>query len=67
MDIRQAVLKNLEGSTKEEIRGYIQDTVDTREEQALPGMGILLEAAWKKADDKDKDIIMDMIMKGIRS
>jgi small acid-soluble spore protein I (minor) len=67
MDIRKIVLKNLEGSSKEDIRGYIQDTVDTHEEKALPGMGILLEAAWKVSDDKTKDMIMDTIMKALQS
>lgn len=61
-DIREIVLQNLSGSSDEEIRGYIQETIDTREEEALPGMGILFEVVWKKSDDTERDKIMNKIM-----
>jgi len=37
-DIRDLVLQNLAGSTRDEVQGYIQETIDNREEEALPGM-----------------------------
>ena len=52
---------------REEIEGYIQDTVDTREEEALPGMGILFEVVWKKLDTSEKNNIMDKIMQEIQT
>lgn len=61
-DIREIVLQNLSGSSDEEIRGYIQETIDTREEEALPGMGILFEVVWKKSDDTERDKMMNKIM-----
>ena len=67
MDIRNLVMQNLSGSTREEIEGYIQDTVDTREEEALPGMGILFEVVWKKLDTSEKNNIMDKIMQVIQT
>ncbi|MGI6425271.1 MAG: small acid-soluble spore protein SspI [Tepidanaerobacteraceae bacterium] len=67
MDIRNLVMQNLSGSTREEIEGYIQDTVDTREEEALPGMGILFEVVWKKLDTSEKNNIMDKIMQEIQT
>jgi len=67
MDIRNLVMQNLSGSTREEIEGYIQDTVDTREEEALPGMGILFEVVWKKSDTSEKNNIMDKIMQEIQT
>lgn len=64
-DIRNLVLQNLAGSTREEIQGYIQETIDMREEEALPGMGILFEVVWSKSNDQEKDNMMNKIMEGI--
>lgn len=62
LDIRSLVMKNLSGSTADEIREYIQDTIDSRQEAALPGMGILFETVWKKSDEQEKNSMMDKIM-----
>lgn len=64
-DVRDLVLKNLSGSSREEVEGYIQETIDTREEDALPGMGILFEVVWQKSSREDKSSMMDKIMEGI--
>ncbi|HHV18685.1 MAG TPA: small acid-soluble spore protein SspI, partial [Thermoanaerobacterales bacterium] len=57
LDIRNLVLQNLSGSNREEVEGYIQETIDTREEEALPGMGILFEVVWSRSDKTEKGII----------
>lgn len=67
MDIRNLVLQNLSGSNREEVEGYIQETIDTREEEALPGMGILFEVVWNQSDPTEKGIMMDKIMQGIQT
>ncbi|MGI5859996.1 MAG: small acid-soluble spore protein SspI [Tepidanaerobacteraceae bacterium] len=67
LDIRNLVLQNLSGSNREEVEGYIQETIDTREEEALPGMGILFEVVWSRSDKTEKGIIMDKIMEGIQT
>ena len=67
IDIRTIVLENLSGSSREEIEGYIQETIDTQEEEALPGMGILFEVVWNKSDINEKDSMMSKIMQGIET
>jgi len=64
-DIRNLVLQNLAGSTREEVKGYIQETIDNREEEALPGMGILFEVVWSKSDANERENMMNKIMEGI--
>ncbi|MDI3533842.1 MAG: hypothetical protein PWQ82_207 [Thermosediminibacterales bacterium] len=61
MDIRQVILSGLKGESKENIREFIQDAINTREENALPGLGILFEAIWQKSDANQKDTIMNWI------
>ncbi|MGI6485378.1 MAG: small acid-soluble spore protein SspI [Tepidanaerobacteraceae bacterium] len=65
LDLRNLVLKNLAGSSREEVEGYIQETIDAREEDALPGMGILFEVVWLKSSSENKSSMMDKIMEGI--
>ncbi|MDD4570377.1 MAG: small acid-soluble spore protein SspI, partial [Tepidanaerobacteraceae bacterium] len=55
------------GSSKAEVEGYIQETIDTREEEALPGMGILFEVVWNNSDTTEKSSMMDKIMQGIET
>jgi len=64
-DIRNLVLQNLAGSTRDEVQGYIQETIDNREEEALPGMGILFEVVWSKSDSNERESMMNKIMEGI--
>lgn len=66
-DIRKVILKNLAGSSREEIEGYINQTVDNREEDALPGMGILFEEVWKQSDSNARNSMMDKIMNTINA
>jgi len=67
LDIRSLVMKNLEGSSREEVEGYITETIETREEEALPGMGILFEAVWQRSDDNEKSNMMTKIMDTINN
>ncbi|MCG0276233.1 MAG: small acid-soluble spore protein SspI [Thermosediminibacteraceae bacterium] len=64
-DIRDLVLKNLAGSTREEVEEYINETIQTKEEQALPGMGVLFEVVWQKSNDNERSSMMDKIMNAI--
>ena len=65
LDVRKLVLNNLAGSSKEEVEGYIQETIDNREDDALPGMGILFEVVWQKSDQNEKGSMMNKIMETI--
>jgi len=67
LDIRELVLKNLAGSKREEVEEYIDDAIQTREEQALPGMGILFEVVWQRSNDTEKASMMDKIMAALES
>ncbi|AIS52225.1 small, acid-soluble spore protein I [Thermoanaerobacter kivui] len=65
MDIKKAVLNNLKGRTKEEIKGFIQQVIDSKEENAIPGLGVIFEAMWEKMTNEEKDSMMNLIMRGV--
>jgi|Deesub1362A_J573_1020465.scaffolds.fasta_scaffold40130_2 small acid-soluble spore protein I (minor) len=62
IDIRKAVKKNLEGRSRTEIRGYIEDAIESQNEAAIPGMGVLFEEIWEKGDESRKQKIMDWVI-----
>ncbi|MGB9780758.1 small acid-soluble spore protein SspI [Caldanaerobacter sp.] len=65
MDIKRAVLDNLKKRSKEEIKGFIQEAVESKNENAIPGLGVIFEAAWEKMSEEEKDSMMNLIMRGI--
>lgn len=65
MDIRRIVIDNLKNHSKDEIKGFIQDAVKSKEENAIPGLGIIFEASWEKMNDTEKNNMMDWVMRGI--
>lgn len=67
LDLRKIVLKNLYGSTREEIKGYINETIDMKLEDALPGMGILFEVVWEKSPENERNNMMEKIMETINN
>jgi len=67
IDIRSLVMKNLSGSSSEDMLDYVQDAVDSREEATLPGMGILFELVWKKSDEQEKDQMIGKIIEEVNN
>jgi len=65
LDIRQIILSNMKNKSKEEIKGFIQDAVNEKEELALPGMGILFEAMWEKRNEDQKDMLTSWIKESV--
>ena len=65
MEIRDYIINNFNGSTKEEIKETIIESVKSNDEVVLPGMGVLFEIVWKNSDLQDKiiDIIFDSTRK----
>jgi small acid-soluble spore protein I (minor) len=49
-DLRSAVLQNVKGNSQEELRGVIEDSIQSQEEKTLPGLGVLFEVIWKNSD-----------------
>ncbi len=51
LDIRQAVLQNLNNATHDDVEATIKDAISIGEEKTLPGLGVLFELLWKNASD----------------
>ncbi|PSL44045.1 small acid-soluble spore protein I (minor) [Salsuginibacillus halophilus] len=63
INLRQAVMSNISGSSKEDMEATIQDALTKGEEKMLPGLGVLFEMFWKQADEDEKDEMVKTLSK----
>ncbi|MBO8170289.1 MAG: small acid-soluble spore protein SspI [Bacillaceae bacterium] len=61
IDLREAVIKNMENSSQEEIRMTIVDAIEKGEEKTLPGLGVLFEVMWNNISENEKNNIIETL------
>ena len=61
MNLRNAVLENLNKSSSEDVFKTISDAISSKEEQILPGLGVIFELFWNHLNDVDKKNICNNI------
>lgn len=64
VNIREYIVNNFKDSSKEEIRESIVESIKSKDEVVLPGMGVLFEILWENSDFQDK--IIDIIFNNIK-
>ena len=62
IDIRQNVLANISNNSKDEIYKTIQDAVDKKTDVTLPGLGVLFEVIWNKADNNTRNDLVKYLL-----
>ncbi|MFT8363219.1 MAG: small acid-soluble spore protein SspI [Sporolactobacillus sp.] len=67
LDIRRAVLHNIKDNTKQELQETIVDAIQKREEKMLPGLGVLLEVIWNKADPAFREQLLTQLEQGVKA
>ena len=63
IDIRKYIINNFKGNSKKEIEEAITDSINSKEEELLPGRGVLFEIAWNSSL---KDNIIEEIYKKVK-
>ena len=61
MNLRNAVIQNLKNSSPNDIFKTISDAIGSKEEQTLPGLGIIFELYWNKLNSSEKQNICNDI------
>lgn len=61
LDLRNAILHKLNGSTPEDLKETIVDAIESREEKTLPGLGVLFEILWQNSnEERQSDMLNTM-------
>ena len=63
--MREYIIGNFKGDTKEEIENSIGKSVKESEEDTLFGLGVLFELYWKNISDNEKENVVNIIYNSI--
>ncbi|MCP3762514.1 small acid-soluble spore protein SspI [Domibacillus sp. A3M-37] len=66
MNLRGAVIQNLNGQNPNELSEVIQDAISTGEEKTLPGLGVMLELFWKKSTTEEQKVVLERMSSALQ-
>lgn len=66
IDIRNYIIENFKDDNIEKIRNSIETTINTRDEDALIGLGVLFELLWRKLSKEEKEKSLENIRNSIK-
>mgnify|MGYP000947001706 CR=1 FL=1 len=61
IDIRKAVLHNMNKTTFEDVKSTVDDAIQSGEEKMLPGLGVLFEVLYNSCDEQGKNDILNKL------
>lgn len=65
LDLRNAILVKLNGSTNEDLRETILDAIESKEEKTLPGLGVLFEILWQNSSGERQNEMLSTIAENL--
>lgn len=65
IDIRQYIKNNFKEDNIEEIKLSIEDSISSKEDDPLIGLGVLFEILWNNSTKEQQTIILTNIKKGM--
>lgn len=66
LDIRQAILHNIQENTEDQLEATIEDAIKDGEEKLLPGLGFLFELIWNESDNANRVDMITALKKGVQ-
>lgn len=65
IDIRQYIKNNFKDDNIEDIKSSIKDSISSKEDDPLIGLGVLFEILWNNSTKEQQTIILNNIKKGM--
>ena len=65
IDIRQYIKNNFKDYNIEDIKSSIEDSISSKEDDPLIGLGVLFEILWNNSTKEQQTIILNNIKKGM--
>jgi small acid-soluble spore protein I (minor) len=66
MNIREYIIHNFKNDGYQAIKNAIEECIDSKNEESLPGEGVLFELLWENADQELKNEIIETIRKRVQ-
>ena len=65
IDIRQYIKNNFKDDNIEDIKSSIEDSISSKEDDPLIGLGVLFEILWNNSTKEQQTILLNNIKKGM--
>ena len=65
IDIRQYIKNNFKDDNIEDIKSSIEESISSKEDDPLIGLGVLFEILWNNSTKEQQTIILNNIKKGM--
>ena len=65
INIRRAVLHNMNNSSFDDVKTTIDDAISSGEEKMLPGLGVLFEVLYNSSDQTGKQDIINKLVNNL--
>lgn len=61
MNIREYIINNFEGDDYDSLSDAINESIESKDEVTLPGMGVFFEIVWEGSDQELKNKMLEII------
>lgn len=65
MNIREHIINNFKGDDYTALKEAIDESVESKDEVTLPGLGVFFELIWENADQELKNNLIEIIRKRV--
>ena len=65
IDVRKYIISNFKDCDIEEIKSSIVDSITSKEDDPLIGLGVMFELLWNNSNPNEQEIILNNIKKGM--
>lgn len=65
IDVRKYIINNFKEDTKEQIKSSIEESISSKDDDTLIGLGVLFELAWNNSTEEEKEKMLSNIKKGM--
>ena len=66
MSIKDYILNNFKNDNKESIKEAIVESINSKDEVTLPGMGVFMEIIWNNATDEMKNEMLTILENNLK-
>ena len=66
MGIKDYILNNFKNDDKESIKEAITESINSKDEVTLPGMGVFMEIIWNNATDDMKNEMLTILESNLK-
>lgn len=66
LNLRNAVITNVQGNSQAQLEETIIDAIQSGEEKMLPGLGVLFEVIWQHSNSDDKTEMLTTLEQALK-